>query len=143
MMSSVLTATVGATILLAAFAVAMSITAGLVLGDPVGLLEDLGAAALAQLPAVLVVIAAVTAIFAVLPRRAVVLSWLLAAAAIMLGPLFDLGVPQMVADLSPLAHQKAPSVEVSLIAVIALTTVAVAIAAAGLAAFRRRDLALG
>ena len=46
-------------------------------------------------------------------------------------------------DLSPFAHQKAPAVDVSGPALALLTGVAVALTAAGVARFRRRDIAPG
>ena len=83
------------------------------------------------------------AVFAVLPRRAVPASWLLLGAAILLSPLFDLEVSQWVRDLSPFAHQKAPALETSTVAVVALLAVAAVMTAAGVAWFRRRDIAPG
>ena len=67
-----LNAGLGAVVLLLVFAAAMALTAGLALGDTSGLLGEMIGAALAQLPAVLVIAAAVVAVFALLPRRAVV-----------------------------------------------------------------------
>jgi len=57
----------------------------------------------------------------VVPRRGVPVAWVLLGVAVLLSPLFDLEVSQWLADVSPFAHQKA----------------------AGLAWFRRRDLAAG
>ena len=76
-MSYVVTAALGAVALLLAFAAAMALTAGHALGDTAGLLRELTGAALAQLPAVLAIAAAVVAVFALLPRRAATVSWLL------------------------------------------------------------------
>ncbi len=139
----VLTATLGVVVLLVAFAVAMGLTAGAALGDTSGLLGDLLGAALAQLPAVLVIAAAVVAAFALLPRRAVVVSWLVLGASVLLSPVFglSLGLPDRVLDLSPFAHLKAPAVEVGTVAIVALLGIAAGLVAAGLATFRRRDLA--
>ena len=93
----------------------------------------------------LAIAAAVVVVFALLPRWAAGASWLLLAAAILLSPVFgtSLGLPQAVLDISPFAYQKAPSLDVSVVAVAALLAVAVALLTAGLAAFRRRDLASG
>ena len=144
-MSYVVTAALGAVALLLAFATGMALTAGQALGDTSGLLRELTGAALAQLPAVLAIAAAVVAAFALLPRRAAAASWLLLAAAVLLSPVFgtSLGVPQTVLDISPFTHQKAPAMGVSGTAVVALLAVAVALVAAGVAAFRRRDLTPG
>ena len=142
-LSFVLTAVIGATVLLLAFATAVALTAGPALGDTSGLLLDLNAAALAELPAVLAIAGLVVALFAVLPRRAAPVAWVLLGAAVLLSPLFDLEVAQWLADVSPFAHQKAPAQEVAAAAVVALLGVAAALVAAGLAWFRRRDLAAG
>jgi ABC-2 type transport system permease protein len=141
----VLTATLGAVALLLAFAVAMGLTAGAALGDTAGLLGELTGAALAQLPAVLAIAAAVVAVFALLPRRAVVVSWLLLGASVLLSPVFglSLGLPDWVLELSPFAHLKAPAVEVGTAAIVALIAIAAGLVAAGLATFRRRDIAPG
>ena len=143
MMSYVLSTAVGGAVLLAAYATAVALTAGQALGDTSGLLYDLNAAALAELPAVLAVAGAVVAVYAVLPRRAVPASWLLLGTAVLLSPLFDLKVQQWLLDVSPFAHQKAPAVDVSGPALVLLTGVAVALTAAGVARFRRRDIAPG
>ena len=124
---------------------AMALTAGLALGGTSGLLRELTGAALAQLPAVLVIMAAVVAVFALLPRWAVPLSWLLLAASVLLSPVFgtSLGLPQWVLNISPFTHQKAPALEISTVAVAAVLAVSVALAAAGFATFRRRDVMPG
>jgi ABC-2 type transport system permease protein len=139
----VLTATLGAAVLLVAFAVAMALTAGPALGDTPALLGDLTGAALSQLPAVLVVAGAAVAAFALLPRRAVVVSWLVLGASVLLSPVFglSLGLPDRVLDLSPFAYLKAPAAEVGTAAIVALLAIAAGLIAAGLATFRRRDIA--
>ena len=68
---------------------------------------------------------------------------MLLGAAVLLSPLFDLEVAQWLADVSPFAHQKAPAQEVATVAVVTLLGVAAALVGAGLAWFRRRDLAAG
>ena len=94
----------------------MALTAGQAVGDTAGLLRELTGAALAQLPAVLAIAAAVVAVFALLPRRAVAVSWLLLGASVLLSPVFgtSLGLPQWVLDLSPFTYQKAPALEIRL-----------------------------
>ena len=132
----------GAIALLVGFAAAMALAAGPVVGGTPHLLAELCTAALAQLPAVLVVAGAVLAVFALLPQRAVVVSWLLVAAAILLSPVFgaSLRLPQWAIALSPFAHQKAPALAVGTGAVVVALAGAAALGAVGLAAFRRRDL---
>ena len=89
--------------------------------------------------------AIVVAAFALVPRRAVSLSWLVVAAAILMSPVFgsSLRLPQWAIDISPFTHQKAPAADVDGPALVIVVGVAVVAAAAGLAAFRRRDLAAG
>jgi putative exporter of polyketide antibiotics len=143
--SYLVTAGLGAVAILLVFAVGMGTMAGIVLGDTAGTLGDLIAAAMAQLPAVLVVAGAVLAVFALLPRHAVSVSWLLLGAAILLSPVWgnSLGLPERALDLSPFSYQEAPAAEVGALAIVVLLAIAAALAAAGFAAFRRRDLAAG
>lgn len=144
-MSYVVTVARGAVALLGAFAVAMALAAGQAIGGTAGLLADFSGAALAELPAVLVIAALVVVFFAMLPRWAVWLSWATLVLSVLLSPMFgpDFGLPQWVLDLSPFTHQKAPAVAVSGPAVVALAALATALVAAGLATFRRRDLVQG
>jgi len=125
-----------------AFAVGMALTAGIVLGNTFGLLRDLTGAALAQLPGVLVIAAVVVVLFAMLPRWASTVSWLLLGASVLISPSFgrSLGLPQWALDMSPFAYQKAPALEIDSVAIMGLLAVSVALVAAGLVVFRRRDL---
>jgi ABC-2 type transport system permease protein len=142
MASYLVTTALGALALLLVFAAGMGITAGLALGDVPGLLREVTGAALAQLPAVLSVAAAVVVLFALVPRRAAVLSWLVLGAAILLSPMWglSLGLPQWALDLSPFTYQKVPAQAVSTAAIVALIGIAAGLVAAGLTVFRRRDL---
>jgi ABC-2 type transport system permease protein len=98
-------------------------------------------AALAQLPAVLVLIGLVVAGYGLAPRW-VQLGWGALVVFLLigeLGPLFDLD--QRVMNLSPFAHSpKLPGADPDLSPLIWLTLIAVALAVAGIEAFRRRDL---
>ena len=142
MLAHITSAVLGAAALLLAYAAAAGLTAAQATGDA-ALFGELLAASLAELPAVLVVAAGAVAAVALVPRRAAVVSWLLLAAAVLLSPLFQLGLPQWLLDASPFTHQPAPTVEVGGAAVVALVAVAAGLLAAGLAAFRRRDLQPG
>jgi ABC-2 type transport system permease protein len=140
-----MTALLGAVGLMALFAGGVGLAAGAVLGDPVEQVRGLVVAGLVQLPGVLVVGAAVVVMVGVLPRPAVGLSWVLLVGSILLGPLFgtSLKMPQWAQDLSPFTHvPKAPAVPVTVTPVLALVTVAVALAAAGVLSLRRRNLTL-
>ena len=118
---------------------AMGLGAGLAF-DPSELPTMIGAA-LAQLPAVWVLGAVVAALFGLAPR-AQSLAWAALTACMLLwflGPLLDL--PQWVMDLSPYEHVPAiPAVGFEAGPLVALTAIAAALTAAGLAAFRRRDV---
>jgi ABC-2 type transport system permease protein len=116
--------------------------AALVTGDGYHLWE-LTLAHLNQVPAVWVVLAVAALLFGVLPR-AVPAAWVLVAFGLIagtFGPLLDL--PEAVLDLSPFAVAAAmPLEDVRFAPVLALTAIALVLAAGGLLAFRRRDLHL-
>ena len=146
MLSHVLNAGLGAVALLVVFAVGVAVAAGAVLGDVPRQLRDLLAAGLVQLPAIMVIGGIVVAVTALLPRWAGAVSWIVVMVYILLGPLFGaatLQLPQWAQDLSPFTHiPKAPATDITAVPIVALIAIAAALAAAGLAWFRRRDLAL-
>lgn len=115
---------------------------GLVAGDPVGRAVDLGGAALVRLPALLVVVGVVTALVGLLPRWSVALSWTALLVFLLLGQLGAvLELPQAALNLSPYTHvPSVPAVEATALPLVVLTAVAVALLAAGTAAFRHRDV---
>ena len=86
------------------------------------------------------------AVTALLPRWAAAVSWTVVIVFILLGPLFGaatLQLPAWAQDLSPFTHiPKVPAADVTAVPVVALIALGLALAAAGLAAFRRRNLAL-
>lgn len=110
-------------------------------GDAVELGRLVGAA-LAQLPAVWVMTGITLAAYGI-AARAATLGWAALAAFVVLaeiGPLLDLS--HWVMDLSPFAHvPKLPGTAFSVLPELLLTLLAVGLVAAGLVAFRRRDLA--
>jgi ABC-2 type transport system permease protein len=139
------TALIGAVVLVLLFATGMAVVAGMALGDPAAELRVLLGAAVVQLPAVLVLAAAVVAAVGLVPRLAGVLSWALLVAAILLGPVFGstLGLPGWAQDLSPFTHTpKAPALPVTATPMLALGALVVVLTVTGLLALRRRDLAL-
>ncbi|GAA1025942.1 exporter of polyketide antibiotics [Virgisporangium ochraceum] len=117
---------------------------GLSSGDPGGETVTAIGAALVRLPAAMVIGALVVAVFGVLPRLAVPISWGVLAAAFLvmqLGAVLEL--PQVVLDLSPFTHvPNAPAAPVEALPLVVLTAAALAIGGTGLAVFRRRDLAM-
>ncbi len=118
--------------------------AGFLSGDVPGRAWSLTVAALVQAPAVLALTGLAVAAFGALPRVSTAVTWTAFAIALLLGPLGDsLGVPDALRDASPFTHTPAaPAVDVSAGPVLWLVFVALALTAAGAAAFTHRDLAL-
>ena len=133
---------VGPAVALVAAGTAEGLTYGLVGGDLGHQLPRVLAGALVQLPAVLVLSGIAMALFGLLPRLAP-LSWAALAVAaflVLFGPLLRLS--QGILDLAPFSHiPKVPGAAVSATPLAWLLVIAAVLAAAGLAGFRRRDLA--
>jgi len=141
----VVSALIGASVLILVFAVAMSITGGRVLGATGSLLGDLVGAALIQLPAIGVLGAAVVTTVVLLPRWCVGLSWAFLIFFILVGPMFgpSLGLPTWLLNLSPFTHvPNAPAAAFSVEPVVGLTLAVVPLAALAVLLLRRRNLAL-
>jgi ABC-2 type transport system permease protein len=142
---SLVNAAAGAAILMLLFATCMAVTAGRMLGDTGHELAILCAAALAQLPGVLVLGALVVVAVGLVPRVAVPVAWVLLMASLVLGPMFGpgLGLPQWLLDLSPFTHlPKAPANPITATPLILVMALCVGLVVLGLAALRRRDLSL-
>ena len=144
MWSHIVIAVVGAVGLMTLMGLATAVGFGMVAGDLWTHMAELVPAALVRTPAMLVVAGLVVAIFGLLPRRAVALSWAALALCLLMGQfgvLLDL--PQFVLDLSPFTHvPAAPVDDVTAWPLLALVVVGSVFVGLGLAAFRRRDLAL-
>ncbi|MGK5518906.1 ABC transporter permease [Micromonospora sp. URMC 107] len=140
--TQVAAATLGALALVLLGGLTTGLGYGLVAGDPVGRAVELGGAALVRLPALLVVVGVVTALFGLLPRWSVALSWAVLIAFLLLGQLGAvLDLPQAALNLSPYTHvPSAPAVDPAALPLVVLTAVAAALLAAGTAGFRRRDV---
>jgi polyether ionophore transport system permease protein len=132
---------VGPAVALVAAGTAEGLTYGLVGGDLGHQLPRVLAGALVQLPAVLVLSGIAMALFGLLPRLAP-LSWAALAVAaflVLFGPLLRLS--QGILDLAPFSHiPKVPGAAVPATPLLWLLVIAAALAAAGLAGFRRRDV---
>lgn len=121
------------------------VTAGLVNSIEVGsFAEGFGGALgamLVQLPAVLVFGGIAVALFGLAPRLTG-LAWAALVVALLLGQLGELlQLPRWVMDVSPFTHvPQVPVAELSWPPLIALTLVAAALMAAGVAGFTRRDV---
>jgi ABC-2 type transport system permease protein len=146
MTAHVVNALLGAVALLLVFAVSMALTAGAVLGGVPEQLADMVVAALVQLPGIMAIGGVVVAATALLPRSAATVSWTVVILSLLLGPLFGgatMQLPEWAQNLSPFTHiPKAPAADVIALPVVALIAISAALAAAGLASFRRRNLAL-
>jgi ABC-2 type transport system permease protein len=129
--------------------VAVSLAAGLgvgvgyasVTGDGSQVARLVGAA-LATVPAVMVMVGVATALFGWLPRLTVA-AWMAFAIVLVIG-LFGrvLGLPEWVRSVSPFEHVPAvPAESASALSVVGLLAVAGALVGAGMIGFRRRDVA--
>jgi ABC-2 type transport system permease protein len=140
--SHLLVAAGGAALVLATGGLLAGLAHGLRSGDLGGELPRVLAGALVQLPAVWVMAAIGAALFGLLPRLVVAVTWAVLAVVLsitMFGEALQLG--QWLLDLSPFAHlPKLPAAEFTVTPVVWLLAVAAVLAAAGLAGFRRRDL---
>ncbi|HEX2774794.1 MAG TPA: anibiotic ABC transporter [Micromonosporaceae bacterium] len=117
---------------------------GLAVGDVARELPRMAGAALVHVPAAAVLAGVVVVFFGLLPQWSVALSWTALAACVLLGQLGELlELPQIVLDLSPFTHvPSAPAVDPAAQPLVVLGVVALALTAAGIAFFRRRDVAL-
>ena len=140
--SQLLIAVAGSALVLAAAGVGAGLSSGLRGGDAGAQVARLLGAALAQLPAALVVAGVAAALFGLLPRSCVAGGWTalgLAAVILLLGP--TLRLAPWVQDISPFSHvPRLPGGPGSPVPLAWLALIAVALAAAGLAGLRRRDL---
>ncbi|MFV2101544.1 ABC transporter permease [Micromonospora sp. LOL_024] len=139
--TQVLGAVIGASGLMLLAGLTTGLGYGLASGDPVTWGVELGWAALLRLPALLVVAGVVTALFGVVPRWSVALSWTALIAFLLLGQLGAvLDLPQAALNLSPYSHvPSVPAVDVTVRPLVALTAVAAALLTVGLLTFRHRD----
>jgi ABC-2 type transport system permease protein len=141
--SHLLVAAVGAAVVLASGGLVAGLAHGLRAGDLAGQLPRVLGAAMVQLPAVWVLAALGAALFGLLPRLVVGATWAILGvvlAVTMFGE--PLRLSQWLLDLSPFAHlPRLPAATFTATPLLWLVVVAALLAAAGLAAFRRRDLA--
>ena len=103
---------------------------------------DVTAAHLAHAPGVLVLLGIAALLFGVLPR-AIGVTWIVLGSSLFVG-LFGttIDLPQWAHNLSPMDHTGQPPLDdISWLAAMTLLAIAAGLAAAGLAGFRRRDLA--
>jgi ABC-2 type transport system permease protein len=140
--SHLVVAGAGAAAVLATGGLLAGLAHGLRSGDLGGELPRVLGAALVQLPAVWVMAAVGAALFGLAPRLVVGLTWAVLAVVLfvtMFGQALQFS--QLLLDLSPFAHlPRLPAAAFTATPLVWLLLVAALLAAAGLAAFRRRDL---
>ncbi|MGW0482538.1 ABC transporter permease [Nonomuraea sp. NPDC003214] len=135
-------AVAGPVLMLGAAGLTMGLTYGISLGDVGGQVPAMAGAALLWLPAVWVVAGLAVALLGLAPR-AVAVAWAALGAFLLVELAFEFGrVGEGVLGLSPFSHvpKALLGVPVSPASPLGLTAVAAALAAAGLAGMRRRDL---
>lgn len=135
----------GAVLLTVLFGMSMGATAGQAVGDVGTQVLDLTAAVLVQLAGIAALGGAVIAVIGLVPRWSAPLSWTFLIVALTVGPLFGpaLDLPLWVQKLSPFTHvPKAPATDIAAMPLIGLTIACLALAMAGMAAIRRRNLLL-
>ncbi len=135
----------GSILLMAAFAGAMGLTTGRVVGNTGTQVRDLLWAGLVQVPGIVVLAAVVVAIVCLVPHRSVAASWTVLLATLVAGPMFGpgLGLPGWLQGLSPFTHSpQAPAAPVGVVPLLALLGLALCFAGAALLALRHRDLSL-
>jgi ABC-2 type transport system permease protein len=138
--SHLLCAAIGSVVVLAAAGLGGGLAHALRAGD-IGALPEVLGAALVQIPAVWVLGGLGAALFGILPRLTVA-AWGALALALVVGQFGDLlQLDQAVKNLSPFTHLPLlPGPEVVAAPLLWLLAVALALAVAGLAGFRRRDV---
>lgn len=132
----------GSVVPLLAAGLGAGLASGLQTGRPGAEIVRLTAAALVRLPAVWVLAGLACALFGLLPRK-LGLIWVALAAIVVVGEFGVLfGVPQAVLNLSPFTHLPSlPGSTAGMTSIPWLVLVACALLAAGVAGFRRRDIA--
>ena len=143
--SHLVVAAVGAGVVLGVGGLLAGLAHGLRAGDLGGELPRVLGAALVQLPAVWVMAAVGAALFGLAPRLVVGATWAILAVVLAITVFGEpLRFAQWVLDLSPFAHlPRLPAADFVAAPLVWLLAAAAVLAAAGLAAFRRRDLASG
>jgi ABC-2 type transport system permease protein len=143
--SHLLVAAVGSAVLLVTGGLVAGVAHGLRAGDLGGELPRVLGGALVQLPAVWVIAGIGAALFGLLPRLVVGGTWAVLGIVLSITTFGELlRLDQWALDLSPFAHlPRLPAAEFTATPLAWLAVLALALAIAGLAGFRRRDLVSG
>jgi ABC-2 type transport system permease protein len=139
-LSHVAVAAVGSVVVMAAAGLGTGLSYGIAAGDA-GQVPRLVGAGLAYVPALWLLAGVALLLFGVVPR-AVSVAWAVLGACFLVGlfaELFDL--PTWVRDLSPFEQiPELPAADLAVVPIAAVTAVALALVAAGVATFRHRDV---
>ncbi|MEV7020385.1 ABC transporter permease [Streptomyces sp. NPDC093991] len=140
--SHLVVAALGTVVMLTSAGLAAGLAHGLNSGDVSGELPNVLGAALAQVPAVWTLVGLSALLFGLFPRYTVI-SWGVLAVALVIGQFGELlQLSQTVLNLSPFTHvPNLPEADFEMMPLVWLTLLAAALTAAGLAGFRRRDVA--
>ncbi|GAA1742144.1 ABC transporter permease [Luedemannella helvata] len=132
----------GTALLLAVAGAGAGLAYGAQVGDVGGQTAALLGAALVQAPAAWVLAGIGAALFGLAPRLAGGITWAALVLCLLVLEIGEiLGLSQWIIDVSPFAHvPKLPGADFTVAPLLWLTVAAAALAAAGLAAFRRRDV---
>jgi ABC-2 type transport system permease protein len=135
-------AVAAATAGLVLFGLAGGLGYGVATGDWVSGTEGMLGGALAHLPGVLVLAGVTVTAIALVPRAAPAVAWSVVAGSFLLGQFGELlELPQPLIALSPASHVPAwPAEPLTTTPLVVLSVLALALLAAGVLAFRRRDL---
>jgi ABC-2 type transport system permease protein len=133
------------TLLVMAVAVLGAIAGAAGAGAPSGTIDTITSAAVAQLPAVFLLLAVVALVFALVPRLTIGLGWTVLLLAIFIGQFGGLfGLPDWARDISPFSHTPiVTEADVDWGPAWLMLGIAVVVAAASVLLVRRRDVALG
>lgn len=142
MLSHITCAFGGVVVLFAIMGASSAVSYVLATGESWSEVLRLTGAAMAQIPAALVIAGLAVAIFGLLPRLAIVMSWTvfgLCLIIVQFGALLKL--PQSVLNASPFTHIPAvPAESLTIGPLLILLAVSIGLTAAGLIFFRRRDI---
>ncbi|MDP3969178.1 MAG: ABC transporter permease [Nocardioides sp.] len=138
--ASVVVTALGSVVVVLAAGLGLGVAYGAVTGD-YGVVLELAASALVQVPAVWVLAGVAFAVLGLAPRAGA-LAWAAAAGCLVVGWLgAAIAFPRVVVELSPFTHVPAmPAESFSATPVVLLVLVAAALTAAGVAGFTRRDV---
>lgn len=140
--SHIMCTLIGVAVLALLLGASSSITYVLITDGAWSEIPKLMTAILVHMPAVLVLVGLVTAVFGLLPSRAVALAWAAFAFCFFIGQFGTvLKLPSLVLDVSPFTHTPAAPLEpVTVLPLLLLVLVATGLTVLGFVAFRRRDL---